>query len=197
MIRFNFLPWRDAERRRKKNAFHRLLMLNGLLGVTMVLLVWVVNQSQLNVQSERRAQLNQQMGALDRQIREVANLKRDIDALQARQRAVENLQANRHQPVRLLQMLSEQVPNGIMLKSLKQDDHILLSGYALSNGRVSELLRQLDYRHTHFGVAAPELLEIKSSSYGDGKEVRKLFEFTLAISMTNSRASATPAESRH
>ena len=197
MIRFNFLPWRDAEHRRKKNAFHRLLMLNGLLGVTMVLLVWVVNQSQLNVQSERRAQLHHQMVALDVKIREVANLKRDIDVLQARQRAVENLQANRHQPVRLLQMLSEQVPNGIMLKSLQQDDHILLSGYALSNGRVSELLRQLDYRQTHFGVAAPELLEIKSSNYGDGKDSRKVFEFTLAINMLNSRASATPAERRH
>lgn len=187
MIRFNFLPWRDAERRRKKNAFHRLLLLNGLLGLAMLLLVWVIHQSRLNVQSERRAQLMHEISVLDVQIREVADLKRDIDALQARQRAVENLQANRHQSVRLLQLLSEQVPNGIMLKSLKQDDHILLSGYALSNARVSELLRQLDDRQTHFGTASPELLEIKSSSYGEGKEMRRLFEFTLAIGTMENR----------
>lgn len=180
-MRFNFLPWRDAERRRKKSAFSRLLMLHGLLGATIVFLVWIVAESRLQVQADRRDTLRGQINLLDTQIREIASLRRDIDALQARQRSVETLQANRHQPVLLLQQLSRQIPEGVMLKSLKQGSSIMLSGFALSNGRVSELLRNLDPRNITVGTAQPELMEIKSGSFGEGREARKLFEFTLSL----------------
>ena len=184
MICFNFLPWRDAERRLKKHAFVRLLSLHALLGLAIVLMVWVVNQSRLGAQAERHALLKSRIALLDNQIREISSLQRDIDALQARQRSVEILQANRHQSVYLMQLLNAQIPNGVMLKALKQDGQILLSGYALSNARVSELLRNLEPQQSHLGIAQPELLEIKSASYGEGREARRLFEFTLAIPLT-------------
>ena len=181
MIGFNFLPWREAERREKKARFARLSLLHALLGAAIVLMVWVVNQSRLGAQADRHALLKSRISLLDQQIREIASLRRDIEALQARQRSVETLQADRHQPVHLLQRLNAQVPDGVMLKSLKQDDRIQLSGYALSNARVSELLRKLDAQQTGADAAAPELVEIKSASYGEGKEARRLFEFTLAL----------------
>lgn len=181
MMRFNFLPWREAERRRKKTSFSRLLLLHGLLGLTVVFVVWIVIEARLQAQADRQSMLRSEIRMLDGQISEIASLRRDIDALQARQRSVETLQANRHQPVQLLKQLSVQIPDGVMLKSLKQSDNILLSGYALSNARVSELLRNLDTLRTAVGTAQPELLEIKSSSFGEGKDARKLFEFMLVL----------------
>jgi type IV pilus assembly protein PilN len=186
MIRFNFLPWLEDERRQKKQLFQRQLALCGLLGLTIVFVIWFVNERRLQTQAERNALLGSHIAALDIRLREIASLRRDIQALQARQHAVEALQAGRHQPVQLFQALAARIPEGIMLKSLAQGEQLSLSGYAVSNGRVSELLRNLDPERTHLLTAQPELVEIKSGSFGEGKEARKLFEFTIALPGTKS-----------
>ena len=50
---------------------------------------------------------------LDTQIKEIATLRQEIDGLRARQRAVEDLQADRNQPVYPLDEIVKQVPEGI------------------------------------------------------------------------------------
>lgn len=181
MIRFNFLPWREDERRQKKQLFQRQLVLCGVLGLTIIFMIWFVNDRRLQTQAERNALLTSQIASLDIRLREIASLRRDIQELQTRQRAVEALQGGRHQPVQLFQELAARIPEGIMLKSLAQGDQLSLSGYAVSNGRVSELLRNLDPERTHLPTSQPELVEIKSASFGEGREARKLFEFTIAL----------------
>ena len=119
MMRFNFLPWREERRLQKKATFNRLASLHIVLALSVVLVVWIVNEDKLSMQSERNALLNSEIKILDIKIQEISNLHQEIDALQARQTAVERLQTNRNQPVYLLSFLSEKVPNGIMLKSLK------------------------------------------------------------------------------
>jgi Tfp pilus assembly protein PilN len=47
-----------------------------------------------------------------------------------------------------------------MLKSLKQGDQIVLSGFALSNARVSELLHNLSESPSQLVLGQPELIEI-------------------------------------
>ena len=181
MIRFNFLPWRDDERRQKKYLFNRQLLLSGVLGLTVGIVVWIVNETALQRQSDRNALLKSQISLLDVRLREIASLRHEIQALQARRSSVEALQRGRHQSVQLLQQLAIQIPEGVMLKSLVQGEQIQLSGYALSNARVSELLRNADPRQTRLPTAAPELVEIKSSSFGEGRDTRKLFEFTMVL----------------
>jgi type IV pilus assembly protein PilN len=77
--------------------------------------------------------------------------------------------------------LASLVPSGVILKSIKQADTIIISGYAQSNARVSELLRNLGTQ-AHW-LTQPELVEIKSASYGQGKDARKIFEFNLSVSL--------------
>jgi type IV pilus assembly protein PilN len=185
MIRFNFLPWREDDRRQKKQLFRRQLLLCGLLGMSIVFVVWFFNEQRVQTQAERNGVLISRIALLDTRLQEIASLKRDIQALQARQGAVEALQRGRHQPVQLFQALALSIPEGVMLKSLTQGERLMLSGYSVSNGRVSELLRNLDPRHTRLLTAPPELLEIKSASVGEGKELRKLFEFMLALPPAN------------
>lgn len=186
MIRFNFLPWREDQRFRKKNLFMRQLMLFVLLGLTIGGVAWIINQAKVERQAERNALLKAEINQLDIRLREIASLKRDIEALQARQRAVEALESGRHQPVHILQQLSDEIPEGVMLKSLTQGDQMLLSGFALSNAGVSELLRNLNPERTQLQTAQPELMEIKSASFGEGKEARKLFEFMIVLPAASS-----------
>lgn len=181
MMRFNFLPWREDDRRQKKQLFRRQMLLGGLLGMSIVFVVWFLNGQRVRAQAERNVLLTSQIEQLDARLREIASLRRDIQALQARQRAVEALQRGRHQPVQLFQELAARIPEGVMLKSLAQGERLMLAGYSVSNARVSELLRNLDPGHTKLPTTQPELLEIKSATLGEGREVRKLFEFTLAL----------------
>jgi type IV pilus assembly protein PilN len=181
MMRFNFLPWREEKRSQKKALFNRLATLHFILALSVILVVWIINEKKLNTQSERNALLNSEIKILDLKIQEVSTLNEEINALQDRQAAVEKLQTNRNQPVYLLSFLAEKVPAGIMLKSLKQGDQIVLSGFALSNARVSELLRNLSQSPNQLDLGQPELIEIKATTYSTGKDSRKLFDFTVAV----------------
>ena len=181
MMRFNFLPWREERRHQKKSIFNRLVLLHIALALSVVLVVWIVNEEKLSIQSERNMQLNSEIKILDLKIQEISALNQEINSLQSRQAAVEKLQTNRNQPVYLLSFLVEKVPTGIMLKSIKQGDQILLSGFALSNTRVSELLHNLSESPSQLGLGQPELIEIKSATYSAGKDSRKLFDFTVVV----------------
>jgi type IV pilus assembly protein PilN len=180
-MRFNFLPWREERRHQKKAIFNRLVFLHIVLALSVVLVIWFVNEEKLSIQSERNALLNSEIKILDIKIQEISGLNQEINALQDRQAAVEKLQTNRNQSVYLLSFLEEKVPAGIMLKSLKQGDQIVLSGFALSNARVSELLHNLSDSPRELGLGQPELIEIKSATYSAGKDSRKLFDFTVAV----------------
>jgi len=178
-ILFNLLPWREARRSACRRAFVRMLALSGMLGIAVVLGLGIVNAHQLSDQNDRNNLLRSENEMLDIRIREISNLRRDIDALKARQTAVETLQYNRNQPVYLMDELTRLIPTGIALKSLRTTDSIVLNGYAQSNARVSELMRNIDSQSQW--LIQPELIEIKSASVGQGREARKLFEFTLSL----------------
>ena len=119
---------------------------------------------------------------LDTQIKEIATLRQEIDGLRARQRAVEDLQADRNLPVYLLDEVVKQVPEGIYLRSVKQEDRrVNVSGWAASNERVSEFLRNL--QNNSRVLEKPELIEIKVAGTGPAGINRRVFEFSLNFSL--------------
>src|SRR5271166_3701753 len=143
-IRVNLLPHREARRKRQKNAFYFLTGLSVVAGATLVLLVWSVLEGYLGNQRERNELITHENAKLDIQIKEIASLRQEIDALRARQKAVEDLQSDRNQPVYLFDELTRLTPEGIYLRSVKQDERrVSISGWAASNERVSEYLRNL------------------------------------------------------
>ena len=116
MSGFNLLPWREERRQRLRQEFRRLLALAALLGGTVVFAVYALNAGRLAVQYDRNQRLERENAALDQRIREVGNLQREIDALNARRASVERLQAGRMVAVHLLDELAGRVPEGVVLK---------------------------------------------------------------------------------
>jgi type IV pilus assembly protein PilN len=181
-IRVNLLPHREARRKRQKNAFFALTGVSVLVGAALVLLVWSVLESYMDSQRNRNEMIAQENTKLDVQIKEIASLRQEIDALRARQKAVEDLQSDRNQPVYLLDELRRLTPEGIYLKSIRQDDRkVNISGWAASNERVSEFLRNLQNNGRY--VERPELIEIKIAGAGPQGIQRRLFEFSLNFNM--------------
>src|ERR1700716_1016493 len=113
MIRINLLPHREAKRKQKKAAFIAMLALGGILGVAVVLAVGGYNASRISIQNERNLVIKTANADLDKKIAEIATLKQEIEALKARQQAVEDLQGDRNQPVYLLDELVKQTPEGV------------------------------------------------------------------------------------
>jgi len=179
MIRLNLLPWREDRRRERKQQFQRQLGLMGALGLSVVLAVFVINASCIGLQEERNQLLSAEIAKLDVRLREIQQLQQQIAALNARRAAVERLQSGRTYPVRLLDELATRVPQGVALKSVKQADKLTLSGIAQSNARVSELLRALNTDVTWLGQ--PELGEIKSANLGQGRDAKKIVEFSISF----------------
>ncbi len=186
MIKINLLPHREEKRQQKKHDFYTLLVLASIIGVVIIIAVGIFNATEILVQNQRNHLIKAENDKLDEEIKEIATLREQIDSLKARQQAVEDLQGDRNQPVYLLSELVTQTPEGIFLKSVKQDgQHVVLSGYAQSNERVSEYLKNLN-GHSDW-LSKPELVVINAVGLGQGKAARKVFEFTVNVAIKRQR----------
>lgn len=191
MIRINLLPHREAKRKQKQAAFVVLLAIGALVGAAIVLLVGGYNATQISIQNERNNVLKKASAQLDEQIAEINTLKEDIEALKARQQAVEDLQADRNQPVYLLDELVRQAPDGVQLRTVKQDgQRVVLGGTAQSQERVAALLRNLSSESPW--LERPDLTEVKAATLGKGG--RKVVEFTLSVSIKRPRDASAETE---
>jgi len=186
MIRINLLPHREAKRKLKQKAFVAMLVLGALLGGAVVLLVGGWNASRIAIQEQRNLALKNENTKLDKKIKDIATLKEEIEALKSRQQAVEDLQGDRNQPVYLLDELVRQTPDGVYLKSVKQDgQRVTLNGYAQSQERVAEMLRNLSGQSPWLEL--PDLTEVKAATLTQNKLARKAVEFTLTVSIKRPR----------
>lgn len=183
MILINLLPHREEKRKRRKIAFYAGLGAAAVIGLAVVG-VWYLAVQQLTAgQQERNAFLGAEIKKLEIQIKDIATLKAEIEALKARQAAVENLQTDRNIPVHVLNELVTQTPEGVYFTSIKQEGAtLLINGIAQTNERVSELLRNTAYNAQW--LTRPELVEIKVATVQTAaRETKRMFDFTMRVSI--------------
>jgi type IV pilus assembly protein PilN len=185
VILINLLPHREERRRRRKAAFFAGLGVSAAVGVGIAALWWLVLQQMTGQQQERNQYLRTEITALDAQIKDIASLKAEIEALKARQKAVEDLQTDRNVPVYLLNELVQQVPEGVYLTAIRQNgDTVSITGVAQTNERVSELLRNTAYNATW--LERPELVEIKAAQV----QGKRLFDFSMRVTLKRPKPEA-------
>lgn len=193
MILINLLPHREAKRQQRKRAFFAALGLSALVGALAVGVWYSVLQQMTSAQMARNNFLSTEIARLETQIKDIANLRAEIEALKARQKAVEDLQTDRNTPVYLLDELVKQTPEGVYLTSIKQTGQsVAVTGVAQTNERVSEFLRNTLYNSPW--LETPELIEIKASAVqAAGREQRRLFEFSLRLAIKRPQVTAPEA----
>ncbi|WP_454765180.1 PilN domain-containing protein [Cupriavidus campinensis] len=188
----NLLPYHEARKAARRKKVYSMLGGAAAAGAAIVLLGGFYIDSQIEAVTARNTVLQAANAQMDGQIREVNTLKKDIEALLDRQRAIESLQAQRNLPVQLLEELVRQVPEGVYLTSLKQTgDNFVMAGIAQSNERVSELLRNIDQVAW---LDHAELVESKAVSMTNNlREQRRLFDFSMRFAY---RASEAPGDKK-
>lgn len=191
MILINLLPHREASRKKQKEQFFTQLGLSALLGGIICGAVFTWYQGQIAEQQERNAFLKTETARLDAEIKDIAGLQAEIASLRARQTAVEDLQADRNMPVHLLEELVSELPDGIYLRSMKQENQsVLLTGVAQSQERVSDLLRSLSTK-TEW-LVKPELVEIVAANASvSNREQRRVSNFTIRANLKRPSSSVT------
>lgn len=186
MILINLLPHREERRQQRKRAFFVGLGAAAAAGAVIAGIWMVVLQQMTEAQQARNAFLGGQIKQLESQIKDIAELRAEIESLKARQKAVEDLQTNRNIPVYLLDELVKYTPEGIYFTAIKQaGDQVTISGIAQTNERVSELLRNTQNQSQW--LKRPELVEIKAVNLPTGtgaaanRDQRRLLDFSVRV----------------
>lgn len=181
MILINLLPHREAARKRRRETFFASLGLAALAGVLICGALYSWYLAQIDSQRARNTFLQTEITRLDGQIKDIATLQAEITALKARQTAVEELQGNRNLPVFLLNEMVKQLPDGVYINSLKQENqNVLLTGVAQSNERVSELLR--NFANNSAWLTKPELVEITAGTVAlTPRDQRRVSNFSMRV----------------
>ena len=178
MIRINLLPHREAARKARREQFYVLAGLVAVLGALVVLAGYTLLDGQVTAQEGRNNFLKQEIALLDKQLDQIKRLREQTKSLLARKQVIEDLQRDRGETVHLLNELVVQVPEGVYLKSVKQDGlKLSVVGYAQSNARISEFMRNLEGSPW---LEQPQLLESKAQVLNG----RRVNEFGMNFAIT-------------
>ena len=193
MITINLLPHREVARKKRRELFFVHLGLAVVAGLAMSLAIYGLYEARIASQQQRNGFLQSEIQKLDVQIKEIASLQQELNGLKARQESVESLQADRNLPVHLLNEMVRQLPEGVYLRTLKQENlDISLTGVAQSQERVSELLRNLNNNSPW--LTKPQLIEITSTSVAVAQRgQRRVFNFSVRVSLTKGPDGDKPA----
>jgi type IV pilus assembly protein PilN len=178
MPRINLIPWREAERKRRRQEFGAGAIGALLLGGVIAFAINLQMQNAIDNQNERNAYLKTEIAQLDKQITEILQLEEQKQRLKARIEVIEQLERSRPEIVHVFDQLVRTLPDGIYLTEIKQAERkIQLKGLAQSSTRVASYMRNLDSSEW-LGDPALDILETKGA--GDAGS-----EFTLNVVQEN------------
>ena len=186
MILINLLPHREIANKRRKEVFQMAMFSALLAGLLAAAVVFSIYQALIDSQQERNSYLKSEISQLDNQIKDIKGLEEEINSLKARQKSVEDLQADRNLPVYLFSDITQLLPEGVYITSMKQTGlNVEVKGSAQSNERVSEVLRNISNGSPWF--TKPILKEIVSGTVEVApKDLRKVVTFTMSFTLVRS-----------
>jgi len=174
---FNFLPYREENKKHKTLEFYKTMFIFASLGTLLMILWWVTMEQKAETQNQRNQYLEQEIKKLDIQMEKVNRIQKEIDDLTQREKLIDSLQDNRIAFIQLINDLESIMPNGLKINSILQnneDDTIVtIIGETTSNLKISELLTNLQ-NNSNYSKA--QLEEIKGLVQKDG---RTNSEFTI------------------
>jgi len=178
MPRINLVPWREAERKRRRQEFGvGIVAALVLAGVIALVVNWQMGAT-LDRQNERNQYLKDEIARLDKQITEILALEQQKESLRARIQVIEQLERSRPEIVHVFDQLVRTIPDGVHLTALKQANRKLqIKGVAQSSTRVASYMRNIDASEW---LSDPALTILETKGSGDAGS-----EFTLNASQEN------------
>jgi len=145
MAKINLLPWREAYRKEKKEQF--LAVIGGVVLLSgLIAYLWIVSvESSIENQEARNHLLETEIATMEKQVKEIADLKKVRDDLLARIKIIQDLQGTRPLIVRYFDDFARSIPDGVFVTMVaRQGGMVSIEGVAESYNRVATFMRNLD-----------------------------------------------------
>lgn len=182
MMRINLLPHRETRRKQQQQQFLIALGAVAVLGALAAYGVYWFLDRQFEGHVAGNKYLTEEIAKVDKEIEEINRLKEQTAALLARKQVVETLQSNRSETVHLLDQLVRQLPDGMYLRTVRQQGaRVVINGVTQSQARVSTLMRNLESSQK---LGNPALVEIKLLPQG----ATRANEFTMNVDIIRPKA---------
>lgn len=173
MSNINLLPWREEYKRKKKIAFFVLLGMCCLVTLSLCYLGKLYVDELIGAQNSRNQFLQTQTIILDRRIAEIRNIKKEKAELVRRINLIQELEERRNLITRFFNTLPVVTPAGVYVDSVTfKDGRIDVKGLTESNGRVSNMVRNVDNSGWLGDASLPSIVS------GPDKPI-KLYKFAM------------------
>jgi type IV pilus assembly protein PilN len=145
MAKINLRPWREELRAEKQKQFV-VMILGAVIIAGGLAFLWKSDMdSRIAYQESRNAYIETATKQLDKQIKEIEDLKRKRDELLARMRVIQDLQGKRPVIVRVFDELVKTLPDGLFYTDVsKQGEELSIVGMSESNSRIASLMRRFE-----------------------------------------------------
>jgi type IV pilus assembly protein PilN len=176
MIEINLLPIRAARKRETFRSQVTIFILIILLTFACIgFLKWNLNQRERRVDTEIDA-VKKEIARLNEVVGEVDRLKKDKERLERKLAVIEKLEQGRLTAARILDELSQKIPEKIWFESLaRKGNTIEISGVALDNETIANFMTVLERSSQFSGVELDVTKQVTS-------EGLKLKEFSVRCS---------------
>ncbi len=173
MPKINLLPWRDVDRKRKRQEFLVGVFGAAAIALLLGLLAKFQLQASIDHQNARNQLIKEQIVDVDKQITEILGLEQQKQRLLARMEVIEQLQRSRPGVVHLFDQLVRTIPDGVYFTAIKQTGgKVQLNGIAQSSTRVSALMRNIEASEW---LADPSLEKVETKGTDGGGAEFALF----------------------
>lgn len=184
MAKINLLPWREAYRKEKKEQF--LAIVGGVVLLCgLIAYLWIVSvESSIENQQARNHLLETEIAVLEKQVKEISDLKKVRDDLLSRIKIIKELQDTRPLIVRSFDDFARSIPDGVFVTMVaKQGTVVSIEGIAESYNRVATFMRNLDTSDWFAGANLTSVVAAPS----EGEQAQS-FKISVNTSVPNDSA---------
>ncbi len=146
MIQINLLPVRLKKRQEGARQFQSIYFLTIGLSLAIIGYLWFSKANEIDMLQKRLSFLQQEVGKLAKYDQMLQQLTKKKELVDKKRQLVKDLKADRDSVIRMLAMLSVQVPpEKLWFEKLAQTQNtVTLDGIAQSNEAIVEFMRNLE-----------------------------------------------------
>lgn len=140
----NLRPWREEQRQKRQKTFARQALLALIVGLLFSALIWQASQQSIASAHQENALIRQQMAILDKEIREVLELREKRAQLLQRIDVIQKLQQERPTSIQVMDQLTASLTDGVYLTDVRRNgNQLTINGMAQPPQAVSNWMRSL------------------------------------------------------
>ena len=187
MARINLLPWRVQLRRERRQRFLMGLALTAVAAIGVVFWANRMLAGSIADQNARNQYLTREIAVLDSKLETIKALKRTRDALLARMRVIEQLEASRPTTVHLFDQLVRTLPDKLYLTRIQdKGGKLSINGVAESPAVVSAYMQNIAQSPW---LQPPNLEVVRTQTSGSARGSN----FSVTTAVKEPGTAATPA----